>query len=223
MKGRLLFWPSVVCALGLAVLNLLNLLGWAYAHLAERAIDQPAAAHVLPASQHAARITPWSVKRVALQAWIESERGHAAASDAHYQKALRWGPGDALLWGEYAQVLARLRQFERVELLMRRATELAPASPVIRASAASMGVNSWEHGSTDLRNIWLLGMRHELDRNRKAFLQSVIARGRMGPFCTGPARELGLLSWCTSMRAWLNECRAATGSENEFVLCMARR
>lgn len=190
---------TLVAAGVLALLSLAHLVGIAYATLAERQLDQPAAASTLAAARIAARWTPWSGEHAALEGWILAENG-AAEATAVYERALRLAPADPLLWTEYALARARLGRFD--EPLLRAVTQarrLAPTSPVVRRTTAELGLSYWQRGSAGLRAAWLEAMREELAVGRKAFLEHVLLRGQGRAFCADAGPRLDEQAWCDAV------------------------
>lgn len=205
---------AAVAALGLALLNLTQLLARAYADRGDTLLDQPSHPQAVPAASHAAGLTPWSPARLALHGWLLSEQGDLAAADARYRAALRWAPGDALLWTEYALVLGRHGELERMTLPLQRANALGAAVPAVQASVAAIGVRHWEAGSAAARKEWWQSIAYEMRHHRATFLDTVAARGETFRFCDGPGRFVkGATQWCRRAGVDSQPCARPDGEE----------
>jgi predicted Zn-dependent protease len=188
---------ALAAAVLLALLNLASLVGAGYADYASRHLDRPDQPSTVAAARIAARWPPWSSSHVALKGWVAAGNGDAEEARVAYAKALRLAPGDPLLWSEYAQALGRLGQFDAsLTIALTQAQRLAPASPAVRRAIAEHGLAYWARGDAAQREHWLAGMRHELLRNRGAFLALALTRGQAQTFCAGPAAQLGEDKWC---------------------------
>lgn len=206
---------SLVLAGLLALLNLANLAGAGYARFAENHLDRPGASGTQAAARIAARGSPWSSSRAALQGWVHAENRDAAATQAAYRQALRLAPGDALLWAEYGLALARIGQFDaQLTLVLARAVRLAPTSDAVGRSIAELGLSYWPRGTPEQQGLWLAGMRAELARSRGEFLGHVLTRGQGKTFCRDAAHRLGEERWCASMTGALRDgCYQLTAAE----------
>lgn len=197
--GRLRLVVALLAAGALGTLSLATLAGAAYTRFVDRHLDRPQSAATLEAARIAAEWQPWSSTTLALQGWVRAENGEAGAALAAYGKALAVAPADALLWTEYAQVLARIGRFDAaLTHALARATRLAPTSVSVRRGVAEMGLSYWTRGAPEQRAAWLVAMRHELARNRGPFLGHALTRGQGRTFCEGPARVLGEEAWCAA-------------------------
>lgn len=214
---------GVTGVLALGAFNLAHLLSWAYAGHAESRLGRPDSTRTLAASRYASTLAPWSSTRLALQGWILAERGEIVESAESYARALRWNPADPLLWSEYAQALARNERFEELEHPTLRANALAPASPAVQSAIAAMGFTYWDHGSAALQAQWLLSMRYEHTHNRELFWNTLIARGRVLSYCTGPAMNWKIRHWCESMQRVAEACRQQRRIDDGFALCLRGR
>lgn len=184
----------------LALLNLCALAAAGYAAAADRQLDRPESPKVLAAARIASQLAPWSAKYHALHGWLLAENRLAEESLAAYDEALRLAPADAVLWAEYAQVLARLGRFDdALTGALEQARTLAPNSPVIQRTLAELGLAYFERGNARQREIWLDAMRAELAQNRKPLLTHVLTRGQRQLFCLELAPKLGEEAWCKSL------------------------
>jgi tetratricopeptide (TPR) repeat protein len=181
----------------LALLNLSSLAAAGYAAAANRQLDRPDSPKALAAARIATQLAPWSAKHHALHGWLLAENRRADESLAAYGDALRLAPADALLWAEYAQVLARLGRFDGAltEALARAAT-LSPNSPIIQRTLAEIGLSYYQRGDEAQRALWLDSMRATLGRERRLFLGHVLTRGQRQVFCDELAPKLGEEAWC---------------------------
>ena len=192
-------WAALLAATLLALLNVVNLAGAGYAHVASQRLDLPESPGALAAAQIAARVSPWSSSRNALHGWLLAENRRADESDAAYRKALRLAPADALLWSEYALALARLGRFgAALTDALTRAQQLAPNSPVVQRTLAEIGLSYFSRGDAQQRALWLASLRGELAANRRLFLGFVLTRGRVQTFCRDIAPQVGEEKWCDS-------------------------
>lgn len=182
----------------LLALNGAQIASAAYQRVAERHV--PANLASVDAARIAGSLAPWSSGPPAAAGWAQASGGHAEAAIHSYARALRSAPGDALLWIEFAQALARLGRFgDTMGLAVARARTLAPASPPIRRAVAELGLVYWSHGTPALRTAWLAAMREELAVNRGAFLARVLTHGRTRTFCAEAAATIGAGPWCDSV------------------------
>jgi tetratricopeptide (TPR) repeat protein len=189
--------PALAGAALLLLLNLLALAAGLYARYAEQRLDRLPDARAARASALATGLAPWSAPTRALEGWIHGESGDFEAADAAYVAALRRAPADALLWAEYALVLARNRVFDaRLEHATRRALALAPTSPAVRQGLSRMGLAYWRFAEPPVRELWRQSLRWELDRDRAAFLLALDREGFRGTFCAWHAEDLGEAAWC---------------------------
>jgi Flp pilus assembly protein TadD len=192
----------LVAAALLGLLNLANLAATGYAAAANRQLDRPESPKALAAARIASQLAPWSAKHHALHGWLLAENRRAEDALAEYRAALRLAPADALLWAEYAQVLARLGRFDATLTdALERARALAPNSPVIERTLAEIGLSYYLRGDDAQRALWLEAMRGELARSRVLFLTHVLTRGQQAVFCGALAPKLGEEAWCKSLPA----------------------
>lgn len=193
---------GIAAAFTLGAVSLLQLVAGAYAGVAQRQLDMPAAPSTVEAARLAASLTPWSSAHAALRGWLAAEAGDAGEMQRRYLQALRWAPADPLLWAEFALARARVGMFDAtLQQAVAQAQRLAPASPPVRRSLADMGLSYWGRGSPELRALWLDSMQYQLMRNPAALLGPVLTRGRTRSFCEGPAVQLGQGPWCEALGA----------------------
>jgi tetratricopeptide (TPR) repeat protein len=188
---------ALLGAATLALLNLANLAAAGYGGFASRHLDRPQS----PATQEAARLAalwaPWSASRTALLGWVYIENGESSEAGQAYLRALRLAPGDPMLWAEYALALARMGRFDsNLTVATRRALSLAPNSPAVRASIADLGISYWKRGVPEQQEVWLEAMRGERRAGRGGLLATVVGRGQVATFCSGPAIRLDEAEWC---------------------------
>jgi tetratricopeptide (TPR) repeat protein len=188
---------ATIAATLLALLNLCALAAAGYAAVSGRQLDRPESPQVLAAARIASRLAPWSAKYHALHGWLLAENRRADEAEAEYRSALKLAPADALLWAEYAQVLARLGRYDAaLTESLEQARILSPNSPVIERMVAELGLSYYEHGNARQREVWLEAMRSELARSRGLFLSHVLTRGQREPFCREIAPQLAEEAWC---------------------------
>lgn len=196
LRGKL-GWPAAAAVVLILVLGALDLSATAYGRYAEARLDRLPDPGVQAAAALATAFSPWSAQPAALHGWILAQGGSRDEAIAAYLRALRWAPADALLWAEYAQALARMEVFdERMTWATRRALELAPSSPAVRDTVATMGLAYWRRGEEALHDLWRQSIRWQLDHSRGSFLSAVEGREQRGAFCLRYAAALGEAAWC---------------------------
>jgi Flp pilus assembly protein TadD len=184
----------------LALFNLCSLAAAGYATAAQRQLDNPESPKTIAAARIAARLAPWSAKYHALHGWVLAENHRDEESRAQYRRALQVAPADALLWAEYAQVLARLGHFDdTLSEALHQARALAPNSPAVQRTLADIGLAYYERGNIAQREVWVEAMGRELIRDRRTFLAHVQTRGQTGLFCRELAGQFHEGAWCASL------------------------
>jgi hypothetical protein len=116
------------------------------------------------------------------------------------------------LWIDFALVLGRNRKFDLLEAATQRAAELAPASPTIRASLASIALSYWDATGAGPKAVWLEAIKGELRRDRQSFLDGVIVRGRAPVFCRDIAAAVSEVTWCRQWGIVESGCGSASAS-----------
>lgn len=105
-------WLATAAA-GLAlVLASLELTAWLYSSYAEENLVRLSDPRVSASAELAARLAPWATAPAALHAWTMANGDRPAEAQAAYLRTLRWAPGDALVWAEYALALGRMGVFD---------------------------------------------------------------------------------------------------------------
>lgn len=219
----MLRWTVFGAALLLLVAHGSTLLGGAYARYAERHLDRPRDPSVVEAAALATRLSPWAQRRLALAGWIATEADQPEIADAYYRRALRWAPGDPLLWAEYAQARSRRGHFDAATLAAtQQALYLAPTSAAVQHAIAAIGLSYWRRGTPELHAAWQRALRYELDHNRGQFLQQVLRRGQSAVFCADLAARVGEQRWCSAVGQKPGACGTRDSAEGDTACADAQ-
>jgi len=210
---------GAVAAFLLAGINLVNVLGSAYRTYAEAHLDEGSSSRIVAAARTSAALTPWSAPGVALAGWLLADKD-VALSESYYRRALRWAPGDPLLWSEYATAEARAGRTDALQLPVEISERLAPASPAVQSSNAALAINQWTRSPEALRKAWAQSIGYQPPHDRHEFLRSVVARGRLDMYCSQIAPAVGEQRWCDRAAARVAFCKAQNPDSDGDLLCL---